>query len=48
MAYIIKNALHNELIFYKDLNFRDSDSMNDFILVAFFEFSIKSYIFSFL
>ena len=32
-------------MFYKDLNFMISDSMNDFILITIFEFSIKSYIF---
>ena len=39
----IKECLQNEFIFYKDLNFRASDSMNDFNLFVFFEFAIKSY-----
>ena len=37
-------GLQNEFIFYKDLNFRVSDSTNDFNLIVFFGFAIKSYI----
>ena len=33
-----------EFMFYKDLNFRVSDSMNDFDFIVFFGFAIKSYI----
>ena len=43
-GHIIKKGLQNEFIFYKDLNFRVSDSTNDFILTFTIEFSIKSYI----
>ena len=41
---IIKEGLQNGFIFYKVLNFRVSDSTNDFNLIVFFEFAIKSYI----
>ena len=40
----IKENLQNEFIFYKDLNFRASDSMNDFNIIAIFGFAIKNYI----
>ena len=39
----IKENLQNEFISYKYLNFRASDSMNDFNLIGFFGFAIKSY-----
>ena len=39
----IKESLQNEFISYKYLNFRASDSMNDFNLIDFFGFAIKSY-----
>ena len=42
-SHILKQGLQNEFIFYKDLNFRASDSMNDFNLIGFFGFAIKSY-----
>ena len=42
-SHILKEGLQNEFIFYKDLNFRVSDSMNDFNLIDFFGFAIKSY-----
>ena len=42
-SHILKEGLQNEFIFYKDLNFRASDSMNDFNLIGFFGFAIKSY-----
>ena len=43
-SHILKVVLKSELIFYKKLNFRVSDSMNDFNLIDFFGFAIKSYI----
>ena len=43
-SHIIKDGLENGFIFYKVLNFRVSDSMNDFDLIVFFGFAIKSYI----
>ena len=39
----IKEYLQNVFIYYKYLNFRVLDSMNDFNLIAFFGFAIKSY-----
>ena len=39
------SILSSSVIFYKDLNFRILDSMNDFILITIFEFSKKSCIF---
>ena len=42
---VIKGILQIHFIFYKKLNFKISDSMNDFILTIFIEISIKSYIF---
>ena len=39
----IKEYLQNVFIYYKYLNFRVLDSMNDFDLIAFFGFAIKSY-----
>ena len=41
---IIMKELQIVEMFYKNVNFKNSDSMSDFILTAFFEFSIKSYI----
>ena len=41
---IMKDGLENGFISYKVLNFRVSDSMNDFDLIVFFGFAIKSYI----
>ena len=43
-SHILKECLQTEFIFYKDLNFRVSDSTNDFNLIVFFGFAIKSYI----
>ena len=43
-SYIMKDGLENGFISYKVLNFRVSDSMNDFDLIVFFGFAIKSYI----
>ena len=40
----IKESLQNEFIYYKNLNFKASDSTNDFNLIVFFGFAIKSYI----
>ena len=40
----MKDGLENGLISYKVLNFRVSDSMNNFDLSVFFGFAIKSYI----
>ena len=48
MAALQMKGLLSEFIFYKDLNFRVSDSMSDFILTMFIEFSVKSYIFDIL
>ena len=42
-SHIMKYGLENEFIFYKVLNFRVSDSMNDFDLIVFFGFAIISY-----
>ena len=39
----IKESLQNEFIYYKNLNFKASDSTNDFNLIVFFGFAIKSY-----
>ena len=44
MTYFIKKRLQIDLLSNKNLNFRISDSMNDFILTTFIEFSIKNYI----
>ena len=44
MAISYRTSFQNEFIFYKHLNFRVSDSMNDFILTFTIEFSRKSYI----
>ena len=41
---IIMKGLQIGEIFYKNVNFRNSDSVSDFILTMFFGFSIKSYI----
>ena len=43
-SHILKEGLQNEFIFYKDLNFRASDSMNDFNIIVIFGFAIKNYI----
>ena len=43
-SHILKVGLKSEVIFYKKLNFRVSDSKNDFNLIDFFGFAIKSYI----
>ena len=43
-SHILKECLQNEFIFYKDLNFRASDSMNDFNIIVIFGFPIESYI----
>ena len=43
-SHIMKDILENGFISYKVLNFRVSDSMNDFDLIVFFGFAIKSYI----
>ena len=48
MVALQMKELLSEVIFYKDLNFRVSDSMSDFILTMFIEFSVKSYIFDIL
>ena len=40
----IKEYLQNVFIYYKYLNFRVLDSMNDFDLIAFFGFAIQNYI----
>ena len=49
LLFYLENKVQTELIinliFYKDLNFRISDSMNDFILIILIEFNIKSSIF---
>ena len=44
MATSTRIRFLNEVLFYKDLIFRVSDSMNDFILTFTIEFSRKSYI----
>ena len=41
-SHILKEGHQNEFIFYKDLNFRASDSMNDFNMIAIFGFAIKN------
>ena len=43
-SHILKEGLKNEVLFYKKSIFRVSDSMNDFNLINFFGFAIKSYI----
>ena len=43
-ASLIRRCLKIELIFYKKSNFRNSDSMSDYFLTMFIEFSIKSYV----
>ena len=43
-SHIMKDGLENGFISYKVFNFRVSDSMNDFDLIVFFGFAIKSYI----
>ena len=45
---IIIDTYQIEFIFHKDLNFRISDSMSDFIFIPINEFSVKKYIFCFL
>ena len=44
MAALLGIGVQIKLIFYKNLNFRISDSMNDFILIMLIEISIKSYV----
>ena len=39
----IKEYIQNVFTYHKYLNFRVLDSMNDFNLIAFFGFAIKSY-----
>ena len=41
-SHILYECLQNEFIFYKDMNFKVSDSMNDLNLIVFFGFAIKS------
>ena len=42
---LYKEGLQIKFIYHKNINFRISDSMNDFILTPIIEFSIKSYVF---
>ena len=41
-SHILKEGLQNEFVFYKYLNFRATDSMNDFDIIAIFGFAIKN------
>ena len=45
MTVSSKREAHTHFKFHRNFNFRISDSMNDFVLTMFIEFSIKNYVF---